>query len=44
MSDEQPTLWDFPVVLDEDCPRGKVFMIEGKLHLHPDDYEGMASE
>ncbi len=46
MSDEEEplTLWGMPVILDEYAPRGHVYLIEGKLRVHPDDYEGMRSE
>jgi len=42
--DDELTLWGQPVELDQDCPRGKVYLIAGKLHVHPDDYEQMRGE
>jgi len=42
--DSELTLWGKPVALDEDCPRGNVYWMQGKLHVHPDDYEQMAGE
>lgn len=42
--DDQPRLWGKAVTLDEDCPRGHVHFKDGKLHVHPDDYEWLGSE
>ncbi len=41
---EPRTLWGQPVAFDEDCPRGKVYLIAGTLHINPADWESLEGE